>query len=158
MNGHIILIVILAICFWILLQEIGPINVNISRGYTTPEDTPSVLIDRLEYIGKYPGRINKNVRTLFYAIIISVLCGLVILDKTPPPQILAGAILVVWVALNAMNNYFDYHFDKFAGYCSHECTRELRRKLKLPRGDLETLTRRTEKVHGGGEVFTFKYN
>jgi hypothetical protein len=104
-----------------------------SKGYGDTKDSISTLFQRIDWSNHYKGRDNLYIRHLLYSIAIVFI--ILSITKNALPEIISyiQGVFIMFVLLQAFNNYFIYHSEKFAHYAIDSNLKLLRKKLKIKR-------------------------
>jgi hypothetical protein len=136
---------------------LGPNIEAFRKGRGKANETPSTLLDRLEWIADYKNRINVMPQVYIISFIISIIVGMVMINRFPSGLRLFYMMLVIFPLMLFGLNFFVYHTDRFVPFHIKKNVEYIRKSLKLKRRkDLETLETCLDNVATHSDVNSLK--
>jgi hypothetical protein len=133
MKSLIIYIIVIGLAIYAFIMHhrkyTGANAISLNKGYRSKEDSNEILFSRIKWVNGYKNRVNYSLRYIIYAVIITALLSIII--ENVPSGIFLQMVLITWLALYSMHNYFHHHADKYAHYYIHDNIRTLQKRLKL---------------------------
>lgn len=122
------LLIFAASVYYVFTTHIGPNNLIVNKSKGLKSEGSDLLLSRIEWASEYQSRVNKLGLFLFYSVIISVILNKISVSETSG-IILLQNIVVCFVMLLILDNFFSYHSFRFIPLNIKENVTLLRRRL-----------------------------
>ena len=155
----ILAILLLAIYVFTKQRNGGPIDETNLKSIHLRTDTIPDIIDRVEWSLLRENRVDHLTRYLMWGLWVTFLGSFVIGGKLPSAGVFLRNWIVISVVLLSLHGYYYWHSDKFSSFTSLSAIEELRKKLRVNKGDVDKLDAydTSTKVGAAGALWTFTH-
>ena len=144
-------LIVLALLYSINTQpnQCSPYYDQAINGRGSQDDTPEIIIDRLEWTNGVRGRTNFVWRILMISITCSAILMMVATNEFPDAMLWLQLTFILFTLLYSAHKYFDRHYEIFPTIYNQDNINRLRERLGVKKGEMPP--KKSEDVFAGPE-------